>query len=365
MKTLVCLISAQHIPNLLTVKAVKPDNLILLVTKGMKRNASWFLNALSAGGMDFTKKHDVIEIEKENSVDAVTSSLQHAYRTQPGDEWIINVTGGTKPMSIGAYGFAKEKGLKALYIVERDQDKAIDLSGGTPVALNHHYISTAEFLAGYGLDIRNAKDLDKQNTLAWTWQGLAAMLTEHHKDADIQEFLGTLQNLKETKKLKSRRAWEKEGLFLTGEEQLWVRNDAIRARICQQFHVKESGTILTGHLERPAVEFLTGKWLEYFVYGLLVPFISYSLECLQVGLTAGQPGPGESNEFDVSFMAEQSLCIVECKTGAQKQDSKGDAVLYKMEAIKAGLGAIRVKAFLATTSPPTLSIPEPMIPVKP
>jgi hypothetical protein len=43
--------------------------------------------------------------------------------------------------------------------------------------------------------------------------------------------------------------------------------------------------------------------------------------------------------------------MVECKTGSQRHDVKGNDVLYKMEAIKAGLGALRVRAFLATTSP--------------
>lgn len=352
MKTLVCLISGQHVPNLLTVRAVRPDHLVLVVTKGMKKKKapSLFLNALAAGGTDYAMNHTPIEIENENSVDEVRRSLQQEYDNKPHDGWIVNVTGGTKTMSIGAYEFAKENGLKALYIGESDQDKAIDLSGGGPVVLNH-LVSTAEFLAGYGYDIRNVQDLDRQNREAWDLQGLGAFLTEHHTDAGLREFLGELQKLKQAKKRASGRKWEKEGLILTGEEQLWIGDETIRARICREFRLHENGHALAGHLERPAVEFLTGRWLEHFIYGLLVPFVPEFLTCLQAGLAAGQPGPGESNEFDVSFMSDQSLCIVECKTGAQKHDEKGDEVLYKMEAIKAGLGAIRVRAFLATTSP--------------
>ncbi|OPY38410.1 MAG: hypothetical protein A4E35_00833 [Methanoregula sp. PtaU1.Bin051] len=350
MKTIVCLVSTQHVPNLLTVRAVNPGNLVLVVTEGMKKNVPWFLNALAAGGRDYSQNHEIIGVERENSVDEVLTSLNEAYRKRPGDEWIINVTGGTKPMSIGAYAFAKENGLKALYIVESDQNKAIDLSGGGPVALDH-IVSTAEFLAGYGYDIRNGKDLDRQNRQAWELQGLGAMLTEQHEDPEIRAFLASLQRLKEAKKRESRRKWEKEGLILSGEEGLWIGNDPIRARICREFRLRGEDGALAGRLERHAAEFLTGRWLEYFIYGLLVPFVPESLTSLQIGLAAGQPGPGESNEFDVSFMANQSLCIVECKTGSQKQDVKGDAVLYKMEAIKAGLGAIRVRAFLATTSP--------------
>ncbi|MDD1702850.1 MAG: DUF1887 family protein, partial [Methanoregula sp.] len=101
----------------------------------------------------------------------------------------------------------------------------------------------------------------------------------------------------------------------------------------------------------PAAEFLTGRWLEYFVFGLLFPLQPASIRGLQNGLSIGLIDGGGENELDISFMTERSLCMVECKTGSQRHDPKGDAVLYKMEAVKAGLRALRVRAFLATTSP--------------
>ena len=56
------------------------------------------------------------------------------------------------------------------------------------------------------------------------------------------------------------------------------------------------------------------------------------------------------NEWDVAFMRDQSLCIVECKTGEQGQDPTGNDTLYKLEAIKNQLRAIRVRSYLATTA---------------
>jgi hypothetical protein len=60
--------------------------------------------------------------------------------------------------------------------------------------------------------------------------------------------------------------------------------------------------------------------------------------------------PKPKNEWDVTFMQGQSLCLIECKTGTQKK-KKGEDILYKVEAIKKHLGAIRVNSYLATTSP--------------
>lgn len=352
MTTLVCLISDQHVPNLLTVKTIRPDHLVLVVTGRMKKNVPWFFRALEMGGLDYSSDplHSILEISRENSVEEIICTLRSAYSKAADREWILNITGGTKPMSIGAYMFARENRLKALYIVESDQYTAMDLTGSEPVYLKDQHITATEFLAGYGYDIRNAGDLERQNLLASKLQALGALLTEHHESKNIHRFLGRLQQLKEKKKAASRRAYDREGIILSDRESLWVSNGEIRKQICSTFHLQENGRSLIGRLEPSAVEFLTGRWLEYFVYGLLFLLAPASVRCLQVGLTMGKAGPGESNEFDVSFMTERSLCIVECKTGSQKHDARGDAVLYKIEAIKAGLRALRVRAVLAATS---------------
>jgi len=110
MKILVCLISGQHVPNLLTVKAIKPDRLVLLVTPAMKRQEkdSQFLKALSASGLDYSMDDEmIIDQKEENSSKAVYDNLEQAFSKHADDEWIINLTGGTKPMSIGAYEFSK------------------------------------------------------------------------------------------------------------------------------------------------------------------------------------------------------------------------------------------------------------------
>ena len=353
MTTLVCLVSDQHIPNLLTIKVIRPDHLVLVVTNRMKKNVPWFLQALITGGMDYSpdNRHSILEIARENSVEETALSLKSAYARDPNKEWILNITGGTKPMSTGAYMFALENRLKALYIVESDQYHAIDLTGGEPISLDGQHVTATEFLAGYGYDIRNVGELERQNQLAAELQGLGALITEHHESRNLRQFLGKLQNLKERKKAESKRAYDREGLILSAEEHLWISNGEVRRQICSMFNLRENGRALVGRLDRTAVEFLTGRWLEYFVFGLLSPLVPAAIRCLQVGLTTGRAGPGESNEFDVSFMTERSLCMVECKTGSQKHDARGDSVLYKIEAIKAGLRALRVGAVLATTSP--------------
>jgi len=51
----------------------------------------------------------------------------------------VNLTGGTKPMCIGAYEFAKEKHLRTLYVQEGNQREAKDLLGDSSVDLKHRF----------------------------------------------------------------------------------------------------------------------------------------------------------------------------------------------------------------------------------
>lgn len=345
-----CLISHQHVPNLLAVQAVKPDRLVLLVTPLMKGKEDNLLTALSAGNCDYASAHDVIDVVDENSIQTVYAALDAAYKKYPDDEWIINLTGGTKPMSMGAYTFSRDRGLKTLYIAEGNQRQGVDLLGGPGVALDHH-VSTAEFLAGYGFNLRNTQTLGRNEGQAGQWIEMAALLTAHHDNPSLRNMLGRLQNLKEKKMKAARKGWEREGLIISDTDGVSLSNSSLRSRIAEEFHLTETGAKLTGHLDKNAAEFLTGKWLEVFVWGLLHPFVNQGIWDLHLGVTAGGRGPGESNEFDVSFMRDQSLCIVECKTGGQGHDPGANSTLYKIEAIKAGLMAIRMKTYLATTSP--------------
>jgi hypothetical protein len=347
-----CLVSQQHVPNLLAIRAVKPEWLVLLVTPGMKKRDkhTHLLKALAAGGQDYSANYEVVDVTDENSITAVSRALEQSLEKHPDDEWIVNLTGGTKPMSMGAYVFSKDKELKTLYIAESNQRQAVDLLCGPSTVLNHH-VSTAEFLAGYGFDLLNPHALKRNENDARKWIGIAALLAANQDNGGLRRMLGRLHDLKENKIRDNKKAWEKEGLILEDDENVALNNAHLKTEIARAFSLKEKENLLVGALDKHAVEFLTGKWLEVFIWGLLLPFVDHGIWDLHLGVIAGGSGPGESNELDVSFMQDQSLCIVECKTGGQGYDPGANMTLYKIEAVKAGLMAIRMKTYLATTSP--------------
>ena len=354
MKIMVCLISGQHVPNLLSIRSEDPvpDRLVLIVTPLMRAREkhSQLLNALAAGGLDYGSRHDIENLIKEDSIHEIQELLKKIHKDHLNDELIVNLTGGTKPMCIGAYEFSKEKHLRTLYVPEGNQTEAKDLLGDSSVDLKHR-LSTAEFLEGYGFGVLNPGDLERSKERAEDLFELASLLAANSEDQGLRGMLGRIQNLMEEKKEDDRKGWNRDGLILTEESNVYLDNEPLRSKIASKLGLKTKDSMLLGNLDKHRVEFLAGKWLEVFVWGMLNHFIDKDLIWdLNQGVRVGKAFPGEDNDLDVTFMMNQSLCIVECKTGGQEHDPAGKDVLYKIEAIKSGLRAIRVKTYLATTS---------------
>jgi len=354
MKIMVCLISGQHVPNLLSIKSETPvpDRLVLIVTPLMRARDkhNQLLNALAVGGLDYGPRHDIEDLTKEDSISETYDLLKKIHKEHLNDELVVNLTGGTKPMCIGAYEFSKEKHLRTLYVPEGNQHEAKDLLGESSVDLKHR-ISTAEFLEGYGFGVQNPGDLKISRERAEDLFELAALLTANSEDHGLRGMLGKIQGLMERKKEDDRKGWNRDGLILTEESRVYLDNESLRSKIASKLGLKTKDSLLLGSLDKHRVEFLAGKWLEVFVWGMLNPFVEDErIWDLNQGVRVGKAFPGEDNDLDVSFMMNQSLCTVECKTGGQEHDPAGKDVLYKIEAIKSGLRAIRVKTYLATTS---------------
>jgi hypothetical protein len=360
MKIMVCLISGQHVPNLLSIRSESPvpDRLVLIVTPLMKARDkhNQLLNALAVGGLDYRPRHDIKDLAKEDSISETYGLLKKIHKEYLNDELVVNLTGGTKPMCIGAYEFSKEKHLRTLYVPEGNQREARDLLGESSIDLKHR-LSTAEFLEGYGFSVLNPGDLKISKERASDLFELSALLTANCEDHRLRRMLGKIQYLMEDKRVNDRKGWNRDGLILTEELNVYLDNESLISEIASKLGLETKDSMFLGRIDRQRVEFLAGKWLEVFVWGMLNPFVDEErIWDLNQGVRVGRAFQGEDNDLDVTFMMNQSLCTVECKTGGQEHDPAGKDVLYKIEAIKSGLRATRVKTYLATTSPNVIDL---------
>ncbi len=340
MKVLCCLLSDQHVPNLLSIHHFQPDRLVLIESERMRRRnaAQNFLDALKCGKLDYTERCDVVPHGDVSDFASIAESLRNAFGKHPTGDWIVNLTGGTKPMSIVAYEFFKAVGARLIYIDAEKPNRILDVETNTTEIVDHR-LSIEEFLRGYGFE--QHKDPEKilrseERARKWFPVALAIALTSP----------GTaLLKVDAHRRSKGR----KQGLELRPGD-LPVSDLHLGNTLWRTFNLKVEGTNLTGRLDRYGVQFLTGGWLEVLLWGLLDRHKDrIGIWDVRLGIVPAAKGSKAENDFDVAFMREYALHMIECKTGSQEHDPDV-AALYKIEAITRQFRALRVRSFLATTS---------------
>ncbi|MGO9108470.1 MAG: Card1-like endonuclease domain-containing protein [Thermoguttaceae bacterium] len=331
MNILLCLLSDQHVPNLLSVHHYTPDQLVLIESEKARKDglADKFLAALELGGLDYQARHHIYPLKAEDNLASVRQALQAAHGKYPNGQWIANLTGGTKPMSIATYEFFKERGGKLVYTNVSRPARLIDMnSDGTEDC--GHRLGIKEFLAGYGFESRKADDkLAEAEQRARGWAQSARLLAQHACEQDI-----LVLDDQERKRARDK------GIDLPANR-FTFRGDELR-------EIWLNGAP-TRKLTRYEVEFLTGGWLEVFVWDALAQHAdALGIWDVRLGLEVGRCGDLSGNDFDVAFMHNHSLSMVECKSGSQDHDPGSD-ILYKVEAVTRQFRALRVRSYLATT----------------
>src|SRR5579872_268514 len=324
MKVLLCLLPDQHVPNLLSVHHFHPDRLVLIESAVMKKRntAAHFLNALKLGGLDYEGRCDIEPLQAEDSLEAIRGTLRHAYGKHPSADWVANLTGGTKPMSIATYEFFKALEGRLVYTNVSRPAELLDI-GTQQTEICCHRLTIKEFLAGYGFESRKADDkIREAEDRARQWWECARVIAEHATADDLLRLSDT-----------QRRTARDKGMELE-PGQLCPANATVVASISSSFGLMAAeGTAPHGILSKYQVQFLTGGWLEVFFWELLARHVeALGLGDVRLGLEVGRTGDTAGNDFDVAFMDNYGLAMIECKSGAQEHDP-GNEILFKVEAV--------------------------------
>jgi len=338
MKILLCLLSDQHVPNLPSVHHFRSDHLVLVETGTARddRLAERFLTALDLGGLDYRGRFQTVPLPAEDSLPAARDALGCAHEKYPEAQWIANLTAGTKPMSMGTYVFYKALGARLVYTNVARSAEMLDIDAYSNERCAHR-LTSAEFLAGYGFERGKAKaKVAESEEHAQAWWDTARKIAQRASAASVLPLSDEERNEARLR-----------GLTLR-PRQLKCHRDDLRLAISKAFALDQVD--LSGHLDSHDAEFFTDGWLEVFFWGLIARHAS-ALDCwdVRLGPAIGRLGDSFGNEFDVAFMYEHALAMIECKSGAQAHDRQAD-ILYKVEAVTRQFRAIRVRSLLATTA---------------
>lgn len=347
MKTcLVSLISDQTIPNILVAASIRPDYLLFISTAAMekKHKIDNILESLSMLGFDFQQKSDRIIIP-ENSIPDINEKMIDWVKDKRKEyNFTVNLTCGTKLMSLAAYEIFKGYGAEIIYMplpenvyfpVNRPESK---------VAVNTR-LSVDAYLAAYGVKISNPDSLKASEASAFSKRAMTCFIYENYKALKsllkaIGEYVRPI-----------RKDDAKKGVRLNIPFNIIKPVEKAFIDMCS---FSEVNGFLVKDINQDDWDYLRGAWLEERTYLALKDVLPP--EHSDIHLKINCKIHGNDNEFDVLFTLNNVLYVVECKSldapsGSDKGKMGGTVsdFLYKLGALRQNFG-LTPRGVLASTS---------------
>jgi hypothetical protein len=336
----VCLVSDQTIPNILGIIHQKPDELLLLTTREMenKNKSAAILACLKGMGLDYGACQHKIEII-EDSITDCQRKLASWISGREDDDFMVNLTCGTKIMSIAAFEQFKDYGSRMFYI-PFGRNEMVHIfpkrSSNLIVPLQQRLMVT-DYLAAYGLTVINRNKLPEMERDSVARREIASWIVAEYPN--LKNLLCCLGGALRTHR-DDRKPFLLNSVFsgATGAE----------IELLHKMGFQVSGDTLEKELQKSEIQFLTGGWLEEFCFNEVTSLRGGGIDDGVIGI-AIKNQKGTSNEFDVMFTRDNALYTVECKSLDQHDDKKTDA-LYKVAALQKEFG-LRVGSYFVSTSP--------------
>ncbi|MDX9745950.1 MAG: DUF1887 family CARF protein [Syntrophales bacterium] len=341
-EVLVSLVSDQTVPNILGIHHFHPPELLFISTEEMesKGKVDHTLNAVNLQeGMEYERGRNVhVLTVQEDSILDCHRALEKWMQDREDDEFIINLTGGTKLMAIAVFEFFKDYSSKMIYIPVSKNAFISPFPKKTlkkPEEIDRR-LNVIEYLAAYGLKVLNKDKLSKNHDTAEKRKKLTAYIMENYRELRplLGWFNGKLNEVRHEKKITFRERFD----CHCREEQA----------LFSGLGFDEKGGCYTKVLLKPEISFLTGGWLEEYCFNIVDEFVGKGVDDAALNIMI-ENARARNNEFDVMFTSGNALYFIECKSLDQEHDKNWD-VLYKIGALQKEFG-LRVESFLVTTSP--------------
>ena len=335
---LVSLISNQTIPNLQFIKEKKADHYLFISTHKMETDGvtKWLLDTSKLRA----DQHTTITVDAL-SYDAIIKALGEA--VDDDNLYIVNLTGGTKIMSLAVNDFFKNINSEMYYLTGRNKYIKIFPGRTKPVLDLKSTINLEEYLNAYGFQVSSKSDAIKP--LHETKCLLDYYLNEI-TEVDY-EILGRIRN-----KFRSK----KKGISdLSKEPEI--------ESLLSRFNFKCN---IANKLDKNEVKYLTGEWLEEYVYLTLKEQEQIEDEFIGMGWIVDKDFGGKlpSNEFDVLFIKNNALHILECKSSIfidlEEKRNIVSETLYKSDSLRNGMGLFANTAILTLSSLQNPKLKDPL-----
>ena len=352
----VCLVSAQAAPNLLPIldSEFKPKKAIFLVSKAMKQRAEYLAKTFEK----LNVKVELKNISDEFNFGLMEDEIFKLVEEYENESIALNVTGGTKLMSIAAENAFSSLG-KPIFYIDTDSNQILFISKDE----EQKWLSNLEmkaknkidiYLSAYGSTVLTTQDPNARKKYL---PAIEPFIKYYDNYTQLIPMLNMHATLSQSNGYKSEytkvnpKINKIDELFLGLDYQGLINYDG------QQINFKN----------KEIKTFLNGGWLEDYTYFQLKGILN--IEDLACGVDVANPkfklgkneysseNKGNKNEFDIVFMAKNKLHIIECKTQLMDKSGgiKAEDILYKLETLK-DYGGLMTKKCLVSY----FEVPEPV-----
>ena len=326
-KVIVSIVSDQTVPNVLFIKELGPaDKYFFISTLKMEESNKNITDCIiDAAGISNKKIYKILVIE--DSLLDIDSKLIEELVIEDEDIVSVNITGGTKLMSLGVYNYFSRNGAADIYYIPigKNEIRQVFPLRKNRIKLLEFRINLLDYLKAYGVKV-NSKSFSSKNTLLKPIDQTNALFK-----AFIENRNKLIMNAEEIRINKFR------------GEKIEKNNESHKYAFECAIAFSDYGVVFdsTEKISKNETKYLTGEWFEEFLYPIIKRTLKKSDDEIGMGV---QLIKGDTpNEYDIVFTHNNSLYVIECKTDiADNEEGKISYLftntLYKAATLKKEFG---------------------------
>ena len=330
-RVIVNIVSAQTIPNYIFIRQMFQigDELLFISSKEMKDKIGPIVETL---GWKNVNVESIILANKNDEEKWNEMASQIKKRLTSDSKYIVNLTGGTKYMSLAVQRIFEEFNSEFFYITfPKNHILPLMSDSDSPIPIDYR-ISVDEYMRVHNIKT-SKKGITQDKDYTKTFFTLFSAPKLNDADFEIIDKLRAYRN-----------GYKKKDIDILEIEK--IEDNAHRypkIENLQSFLDKIEFPQTGGILSKYEVQYLTGGWFEEYVYHLIADKLHPT--DMQIGVEIKKTDTTNMNDLDVVFTKGNKLFVIECKTGIG-QKALFNQVIYKASALKGYLLGLPANSYL-------------------
>ena len=341
--TQICIISDQVDANLIPVlsKETRPNQLILLVSEKMQSRARDFVEAVKS-----LVKCEIVDVKDIYDIDAIETLMLEVCSGLDIQNTVVNITGGTKPMSIACFSICSQLKIPFFYmgtdnvvqlfipgLVDSDKPRVTKSILNLDLSEKHffnHYIKAHGF-----------NSVQSGEQYRYLSEGQQEAFFARVMTGDMSKAIFALNGLSANARNKTLTI-EIEKKFIPEKlnSLLDVLTDFGWVEVKK---TQNEGHLSLAYRDEDIRRFLNGIWLELYVEKQLKAILP------SVRIYRGLKAEAQrySNELDLVFFYENKVYVIEAKTlDFSDSDNSRQDIIHKLKSVTSNFGGLNARSCL-------------------